>query len=152
MQVETLKDVLHWTSRFHENLSEVLQLSSVETTNTRIQLLLGYLAEHEHKLAQVLEQFELTGNKNALDTWCYEYLDKTPIIQQKIGPHIFDDIDEDQIMLSVTTQHQQVIELYRYLLGRADIEPAKELLESLVSLEEHEAMVMSQAANRLHDI
>lgn len=152
MQVETLKDVLHWTSHFHENLSEALQLSSLETTNIRIQLLLGYLAEHEHKLAHVLEQFEKTGNKNALDTWCYEYLDKTPIIQQKLGPHIFDDINEDQIMVAVTEQHQQVIDLYRYLLSRADIAPAKEVLESLVSLEEHEAMVMSQAANRLHDI
>lgn len=152
MQVETLKDVLHWTSHFHEQLSEALQLSSIETANTRIQLLLSYLAEHEHKLAHVLDQFEETGNKNALDTWCYEYLDKSPIIQQQIGPHLFDDIDEDQIMLAVTNQHQQVIELYRYLLAKADITSAKEMLESLVSLEEHEAMLMSQAANRLHDI
>ncbi len=152
MQVETLKDVLHWTSSFHKHLSEALQQSSIETANTRIQLLLSYLADHEHKLAHVMDQFEKTGSKNALDTWCYEYLDKTPIIKSKLDAHLFDDIDEDQVMVVIADQHRQVTDLYRYLLSRADIPAAKELLQSLVALEEHEAMLMSQAANRLHDI
>jgi hypothetical protein len=52
----------------------------------------------------------------------------------------------------ISDQHQQVIELYRYLYLRADIPSAKELLENLKSLEEHESMLMSQGANRLSDM
>lgn len=52
----------------------------------------------------------------------------------------------------IVDQHQQVIELYRYLASRADIPSAKELMESLRSLEEHEMMRMAQFANRFGDL
>lgn len=52
----------------------------------------------------------------------------------------------------IIDQHQQVIELYRYLASRADIPSAKELLETLRSLEEHEVMRMAQSSNRFGDL
>jgi len=55
-------------------------------------------------------------------------------------------------MQVIIHQHQQIIDLYRYLHDCADISSAKELMEDLRSFEEHEIMVMSQSANRLEDI
>ena len=52
----------------------------------------------------------------------------------------------------IVDQHQQVVELYRYLANRADIPSAKEMLESLVSLEEHEIMRVVHSANRFEDM
>tara|TARA_R110001606_G_scaffold395190_1_gene566914 strand:- start:18908 stop:19129 length:222 start_codon:yes stop_codon:yes gene_type:complete len=52
----------------------------------------------------------------------------------------------------VMHMHQQVITLYRDLAAQTAVNSARELLEELLSLEEHEAMRMSQSANRLEDM
>ena len=152
MQIETLKDVLHWTKEFHTQLSRCLQHCADKNQDTRAQMLLTYLVTHEEKLATVVARFEQSGDSRALNTWCYEYLDKHPIVQHQHCDAPFADLDTEQIMAVIVEQHQQVIELYRYLLSQAVIPSARELLEGLKSLEEHEAMQMSHSANRLHDL
>ena len=152
MQIETLKDVLHWTTEFHQHLSQCLTHCADSNENTRAKLLLDYLATHETKLAQILHRFEQTANTNALNTWCYEYLDKHPIIQHNQCDKPFAKMNTHEIMGIIVDQHEQLISLYRYLQSRADTVSAQELLGNLTSLEEHEAMQMMQSANRLEDI
>lgn len=152
MQIETLKDVLHWTTEFHQHLSKCLLHCADKNESDRAKMLLGYLAEHEEKLAHVVDQFEKTGDSHALNTWGYEYLNKHPIVQHQHCDAPFAELDTMQIMAVIVEQQQQVIELYRDLFARADIPSARELLENLKSLEEHEAMLMSQGANRLDDL
>ena len=152
MTIETLKDVLHWTTNFHQKLSDCLTHSTDNNENERAKMLLVYLAEHERELANVVAQFEKNGNTHALNTWCYEFIDKHPLTQHQLDDAIFAKLDATEIMARVVDQHQQVIELYRYLFTRADIPSARALLENLKSLEEHEAMQMSQGANRLSDL
>ena len=64
----------------------------------------------------------------------------------------FADLNAAQIMEVIVDQHQQVIELYRYLASRADIPSTQELLASLTSLEEHEIKRMVQSTNRFEDM
>lgn len=152
MKIETLRDVLHWTTEFHQHLSSCLRHCSDKNESERAKMLLVYLAGHESELASVVSNFEKTGNTNALNTWCYEYIDKHPIIHHEHCNTPFAKLNATEIMEVIVDQHQQVIELYRYLFSRADIPSAKELLENLKSLEEHESMLMSQGANRLSDM
>ena len=152
MQVETIKDVLHWTKEFHQHLSECLSSSVEKNTDERAKMLLAYLSDHEKNLAKVIHGFETSGNESALNTWCYEFVNKHPIIQNVHCDSLFADLDTAQIMEVIVDQHQQVIELYSYLFSRAEVPSAKELLDNLRSLEKHEAMRMSQSANRLNDI
>lgn len=152
MQVETLQDVLHWTTEFHQYLSDCLLHCADKNESDRATMLLDYLAEHESRLASVVEQFEKNGNSNALHTWCYEFIEKHPIVRSQHCDAPFAELDTEQIMTVIVDQQQQVIELYRDLFARADIPSARELLENLKSLEEHEAMLMSQGANRLNDL
>lgn len=152
MQVETLKDVLHWTTEFHQHLSKCLAHCATQNDSERAKMLLDYLADHEKKLTHVVSRFEETGDSNALNTWCYEYVNKHPIVQHEYCNAPFSDLDAAQIMSVIVNQHQQVIELYRYLAERAGIPSAKELLEDLWSMEEHEMMRAVQAANRFEDM
>jgi len=152
MQIETLKDVLHWATEFHQHLSSCLSHCTDQNESDRAKLLLGYLEAHESKLALVLGQFEKKVSSNALNTWCYEFLNKHPITQHEYCDAPFAQLDAVQIMALIVDQHHQIIELYRYLFSRADNPSAKELLKNLKSLEEHEVMVMSQGANRLNDL
>lgn len=152
MQIETLKDVLHWTQEFHQHLSQCLSHCAVNNTDERAQMMLSYLSDHEKTLSKIVCGFEESGNENALNTWCYEYVHHHPITRHVHCESPFAELDAAQIMDVVVDQHQQVIELYRYLASRADIPSAEELMESLRSLEEHEMMRMAQSANRFGDL
>jgi rubrerythrin len=120
--------------------------------NARAQMLLKYLSDHEDKLAHVTEEFESRGDEHALNTWCYEYLNKKPIVKHLKCDEPFSEQSTTEIMNAVIDLHKQVIELYRYLRARADIPSAQELLDQLCSFEEHEMMQMVQSANRLEDM
>ena len=152
MKVENLKDIINWTRESHESLAKCMKRCANENENSRARLLLSYLAEHEEKLSTVLDEFNKSGNENALNTWCIEYLDKNPVILHKDDDKPFAEMTADEIMGTISRHHQIIIELYKDLLRQAEIPEAKELFEQLVSLEEHEVMRMAQAANRLGDL
>jgi len=152
MQVENLKDVLDWTIKFHQQLSSCLADCAKKNDSERAKLLLDYLAQHEQALTKVIIEFEKTTSKNALNTWCYEYLDKHPIMKHKHTDVPFAELNTLQITETVIHMHQQVITLYRDLAAQTVASSAHELLEELLSLEVHEAMRMSQSANRLEDM
>ena len=152
MQIETLKDVLHWTKEFHQHLSQCLSHCADKNTDERARMILSYLSDHEKSLMKIVSRFEASGNEHALNTWCYEYVNKKPIVQHVHCDAPFSDLDAAQIVEVIVDHHQQIIELYRYLASRADIPSAQEMLESLRSLEEHEMMRMVQSANRFGDM
>lgn len=152
MQIETLKDVLHWTKEFHQQLSQCLSHCADKNTDERARMILAYLSDQEKSLTKVVDGFEMSGDEHALNTWCYDYVNKQPIVQHVHCDAPFAKLDAAQIMDVIVDQHQQVIELYRYLASRADIPSAQEMLASLQSLEEHEMMRMVQSANRFGDM
>lgn len=149
MKIETLKDILNWTQKFHQHLNSCLTHCADENINERYNMLLKYLADHEKVLSKVIEEFSLSDKENALNTWTYEYVNKQPIVQHVHCDAPFSALDSRQIIDVIVDQHQQVIELYRYLSTTANIPSAREILESLKSLEEHEIMRMAHSANRL---
>jgi len=152
MQIETLRDVLHWTREFHQYLADYLQHSVEKNESERARMLLQYLGEHEQKLVNVLEGFEKTASESALNTWCYEYLDKYPIHRQVSYEGSFSQLEPADIISEIVSQHQKVIEFYRYLYSRAETTSSQELLANLTELEKHEAMRMVHSANRLQDL
>lgn len=152
MQVETLRDVLHWTEEFHQCLADCLGDCVDKTESERVTMLLKYLKDHEQKLVGVIEEFEKRTSENVLNTWCYEFFDKHPIIRHQKLECAFKDLEPTAIITEVTNLHQQVIELYRYLQSRAEPESSKEVLAQLTDLEQHEAMRMVHSANRLEDM
>lgn len=152
MQIETLKDILHWTKEFHQHLSQCLSHCADKNTDERAKMILVYLADHEASLMKVINSFETSGDEHALNTWCYEYVNKQPIVQNVYCDSPFAELDAVQIMEVIVDQHQQVIQLYRYLASQAVTPSAQEMLESLKSLEEHEMMRMVQSTNRFSDM
>ena len=152
MQVETLKDILHRTNECHQQLADCMKHCANEQLNERAKLLLNYLSDHEQKLSSVLQAFETSADKNALNTWFYEYIDKSPLKSHVTCDKPFAEMSTQEIIGEIEAQHQQIIALYRYLIGRAEIPSAIELLNQLTELEEHEAMRMTHSANHLEDI
>ncbi|PIE40664.1 MAG: ATPase [Gammaproteobacteria bacterium] len=152
MKIKTLRDVLSWTQSFHQELSNTFKELGDTSDSTRLQLLLEYLAEQEQSLANVMDEFEETTSENALNTWCYDFLANNPIQMIDTSEKPLSQWNTTEIINAVEKQHNQVISLYRHLLGHVETPSATDLVKKLLNLEEHEAMKMTQSANRLEDL
>lgn len=152
MAAQTLNDVLSRTREFHQQLSESMVDAARSTDNTRAQLLLDYLKDHEAKLARSLKTLQETADGKQLDTWFYEFTQKHNVIQAGEHHKPFSQMTSTEIMAVVMEEHEQVIQLYRYLYGRAGTSPAQELLRELVDLEQNQAMLLSQEGNRAEEM
>ncbi|MBM3105838.1 ATPase [Pseudomonas sp. V1] len=152
MQIETLNDVLHWVENYHSHLRDCLSHCASAAESERAALLLGYLADQEAYLAKLLAQFEVSADARALNTWCYEYLQRRPIERHAHCDKPFAELSPAQITEALLAEQSQIIELFQHLHDRAPTSTCKELLAQLLQLETHEARRMSHAANRLEDM
>ena len=147
MQIRTLEDVLHWTTAYHQRFSDGLAYKLEREEKGVVSLLLDYLAKHEHTLAQLIRQLEQTTDAKVLSTLCYEYLETRPIFQTQHGEEDFAELDVDDILATLVGEHQQLIELYRFLYWRTETVLAQDLLKQLLTLEEHQALKISQSSS-----
>jgi hypothetical protein len=152
MKTETVKDILQWTAAFHREIAACLRQCEDETHSERVRLLLDYLQQHEQRLAHVVERFEGTSDMDELNTWCFEFIQDNALEPRAACLSDAHKDDVEALFMDVMNQHRQLIELYRYLDGRFGHSPAHGLLEKLIDLEQHEAMQMSQSANRFRDL
>jgi uncharacterized protein (DUF305 family) len=113
---------------------------------------LNYLSDHEGSLERIVQGFENAADKKALNTWCYDYMEKHPIIEHGHCDSPFKSLDMSHIMEKIVNHHEEVLELYTHLYSRVDIDSAKELLDAIHDVEENEIKRMVQSANRFADL
>lgn len=152
MQVETMGDVMDWTQRAHARMAECLDNCARDTRGERLRMLLDYLSEHERRLAHVLELSKEDASRQALDTWAQEFFEKAPIKPEEACQEDFHDRDIASILQSVLAMHDKMVELYRYLAEKAHAPSTEQLLNSLLDLEQHEAMRMARDTDMLEDV
>jgi len=152
MKVEKFSDLIDWTRAMHHRLAECLAHCSTQSEQELAKLLLSYLADHEAALEKIVDGFEKNADPKALNTWVYDYLGHEPIDPHRSCDAPFAKMSFDEICGSVFDAHNQVIDLYKSLLGRADIPEARDLLQALLDMEEHETMRLAQQTNRMRDM
>ncbi len=152
MNIETFQDLIDWTRQLHAHLAECLKHCATQQEEARAKWLLEYLADHEAILEQTVANFERQADPKALHTWVYDYLSHTPIAPHQACRSPYAEMSFDDICRTIFSLHDQVIELYRYLEGRAEIPETRELVRELLKLEEHEAMRLAQQTNRARDM
>jgi hypothetical protein len=148
----TLSEVISRTREFHNRLAESLENSVKTSTDERIALLLSYIYGHEERLSRALKVIQETAEKKQLETWFYEFSQKHNVIRKDREHRPFSEMTTNEILAEVGEEHNEIVELYRYLYGRAGSTPATELLRELVDLEEHETMRLMQEASRTDEI
>ncbi|WP_035578034.1 hypothetical protein [Halomonas sp. TG39a] len=149
MSVETIQQMLKMTRLLHTNLAYSLNKASLSTKKEKVRMLLDYLSLHEKELSRVLALSEQDAQSAAIHTWCVEHFDKNFITLENID---YSNMTFAEIMCSIVTIHNKIIELYRYLALRAETVVANELLNNLLTLEQHEAMRMVRDAQELEDL
>lgn len=154
MDIKTFEDLITWARELHTNLSQCLSECSTKNPDERAQALLTYLAGHESELARITAEFEKQADPKALKTRVYDYLNNE---HKRIKTHRncdghYADLDFDGIEREVFAFHDQLIDLYDSLAGKAEIPEAKELVESMRAMEEHEAKRLASQVGRMDDL
>lgn len=149
---QSLDEVLTKTREFHANLAKSLDVTASENPDPRAELLVNYLKDHEIKLEKALKILQDSADKEDLNTWFYEYAQPENILRTNPSHKPFSRMTTDEIMEEVSNQHQQVIEFYRYMFGRAGGTDAGELLRELIDLEQTETNLMMYEGGRVEEM
>ena len=152
MKPETLNDLIDWTQRLHHALGQCLREGIDGPQGRRAHWLLEYLADHETQLEEIVQGFARDADRNALNTWVYDYFTQRPLQFLDEGATPFSGMDVEEICQTVFNWHNQIIDLYRYLEGRADIPEVRELVSNLLEIETHEMMKLAYQSSQAEDI
>lgn len=152
MRIETIGDLIEWTRQLHRTLALSLRHGVKTASTEQAGWLMQYLADHEAALEKMVRGFERQASRKALDTWVYDYLEHKPLQTAQLGDNTFADLPVDTICKVVFDWHNQVLDLYRYLEGRAEIPEARELIVQLLAMENHETLHLAAQAGRSSDL
>lgn len=151
MQTETYDYLLQWTSELHEIIAERLEQAITPDTDQLSRWLMEYIAKHERELASTVSRYrEQAGNAESR-TWLDEH------IGENVPPNSrwdlsFEGKNFDQINEQVFTLHDQLIEVYTSMSGRAPIPAAAELMNNMLTLEQGATRRLAEQSGRLNDL
>ena len=89
----------------------------------------------------------VVATAKVLSTLCYEYLETRPVFQTQHSEEDFAELNVEDILVTLVGEHQQLIELYRFLYWRAETVLAQDLLKQLLTLEEHQVLKIIQSSS-----
>lgn len=152
MKIERFEDLIEWTRKTHQYLSDCMAHCASENQDTLASALLVYVSNHEKALATTIGKIEQHASDRALHTWIYDYLQHNPVELHTQCTQPYAKMSVEEISRDVFETHNQILDLYRSLERRAEIAAGRELLAELLALEEHETMRMAQQVNRIHEL
>jgi len=152
MEIKTFYDLIEWNRSLHARLAMCLSHCASRHKDERASLLLGYLASHETEMEKMVAGFERQADPKAAKTYVYDYIPHKPVTTHLACDDHYAKLDADSIRSEVFEFHEQIIDLYRTLLGKAEIREARELVQSLLDMEEHETKRLVRQVERMDDL
>ena len=152
MDIKTFGELINWTRDLHAHLARCLSHCATKNEEERAQALLDYLATHESEMERIVNEFKSQGDSKALEARVYDYLSHHPIKTHRTCDEPYAQLDFEGICREVFDFHDQIEDLYRTMADKAEIPEAKELLQSLLTMEENEAMRLARQIGRMNDL
>ncbi len=152
MDIKTFGELISWTRDLHAHLARCLSHCATKNEEERAQALLDYLATHESEMERIVNEFKSQGDSKALETRVYDYLSHHPIKTHRTCDDPYAQLDFEGICGGGFDFHDPIEDLYRTLADNAEIPEAKELLQSLLTMEENEAMRLARQIGRMNDL
>lgn len=148
MDIKSFQDLIEWSKDMHHHLGQCMREGMPEQTDDRARELLAYLALHEDRLEKIIEEYEHQASRNTLRTHVYDYKANGPITVNPECTVQYGELDYEDICREIFKNHQQIIDLYVRLIGKAETADAYQLMESLLDVEQHESMLLAQQVDQ----
>ena len=152
MEIKTFFDLIEWSRSLHAQLAQCLSHCAKLHHEERTAMLLEYLASCETAMEKMVAGFEHQADPKAAKTYVYDYIPHNPIKTHLDCDDHYAKMDADAISAEVIDFHEQVIELYRTLLRKAEIPEAAELMQLLLDMEENETKLLVRQLGRMDDL
>ncbi|WP_322002971.1 ATPase [Marinobacter alexandrii] len=152
MDIKTFGELINWTRDLHAHLARCLSHCATKNEEERARALLEYLATHESEMERIVNEFKSQGDSKALETRVYDYLSHHPIKTHRTCDEPYAQLDFEGICREIFDFHDQIEDLYRTMADKAEIPEARELLQSLLIMEENEAMRLARQIGRMDDL
>lgn len=152
MEIKTIYDLIEWSRSLHANLAECLSHCAPLHEDERASLLLDYLASHEAEMEKMVAGFEQQADPKAAHTRVYDYIPHNPVTTHLECDDHYAKLGVAAIQAEVFDFHEQIIDLYQSLAGKAEIPEAKELVQALLDMEENETKRLVRQTERMDDL
>lgn len=152
MEIRHFSDLIEWTRKLHANLAECLAHCASQHEDERARLLLDYLASHEAEMEKMVAAYERQADPKAAGTYVYDYIPHDPITTHLVCDDHYARLDAEAISAEVFDFHEQIISLYRTLVGKAEIREVADLMHSLLDMEENETKRLVGQTERMDDL
>lgn len=151
MQTETYDYLLQWTSELHQIIADRLQQALNSDTDQRKRWLMEYIAGHEQELADTVRRYRQQAGEAESRTWLYEHIGENvpPNARWELS---FVGKTSDQISEQVFDLHNQLIQVYTSMSGRAPIPAATELMHNVLTLEQGATRRLAEQCGRLNEL
>lgn len=151
MHYKTVKDVVDYSRKLHQQISKLYQEISQDQTQERVKMLLDYLQRHESHLEKSLCQFEQDKSQKVLDSW-FQYAPDQSITEVLEGIEISNNMSTDEVIVMALKLDDYFIELYEGMVENASSSAVKSVFQNLLDMEQQEKIRTSRAALTMHDM
>lgn len=149
MAFKQLKDLIGWITEYHETLEKQYETLAKSQDDERMQMALSFLADREHRLAEMMEDFLQDADDALMNSWL---VDSQEFDRQKIPSHIpvctgCEDIHD--IHNNVMKAHKTLTDMYELRSRLSQNTRETELFEELAAYQRNEARLQSKDIGRL---
>ena len=152
MDIKTFRELIEWTADLHGQLARCLSHCTALNKDERARMLLGYLAGHETDIEHMVNEFVRQAGTDILETRVYDYLPHESMKFHRPCDEHFAKLDFTAVRSEVYDYHDQIIKLYKTLLGKINIPKIKELMEELLTMEQNEFKRLVHQISRMDDL
>lgn len=151
MTTQTTRDILDQARYFHHLLQGFYEALKGKIEQPKLQLILDYLAQHEERMEQALDQYEEGIAAKVADTW-FKYnagvsmADAIRAIELKPDPTL------DDLMTIAIQLENHFVTLYRHAADQAVSPETKEVFEQLLNETMRDRMKLSRDLVDMHDL
>lgn len=146
-----VRDFVQFGKKLHGEIAKLLEQINEQADLERVQMLLDYLARHEHLLEEALVRFEKDSRSGILEAWL-EYSPDLDVEAAMAKCVIPDHPTYDDVVRITLDFDQTLVELYREVAEKVNDYKVKEVFSNLLRLEERETTQLTRAVMSFADI
>jgi len=149
MAFKQLKDLLEWTTQYHEMLERQYETLASSQRDERMKMTLGFLAGREHHLAERMERFLQDADDDLMDSWL---VDSQEFDIRKIPAHIpvcTGCADIHDVHKNILQAHKTLTDMYELRSFLAQNTREADLFRELAANQQTEARLQSREIGRL---
>tara|TARA_R100000988_G_scaffold99603_1_gene69037 strand:- start:1106 stop:1603 length:498 start_codon:yes stop_codon:yes gene_type:complete len=152
MEIKTFGNLIEWTRIKHAELAKCLTHAADKHPDQRTAMLLHYLASQEARLDSMVTVFQDKADPKALDMYAYDMNMHNPITTHMDIDDHYVRMSADEIREEVFGFHDQIAELFRAMIAKAEIPEASDLLREFLDMEVNESKLLVRQTERMNDM